>query len=175
MSCSTDLSEQKCLHPCYNDVCWRLRPDFCLTLRYSSGESDCIIKTFLQKDLLGFKNLKPLQMWDFVESMLGLWIVGVVCVPVVSDWICLLCVYLCVRVCVCTQHQGEESGPQQQSGVSGEAGGSSAGQTGFSGESTPTGRRQAEDSAGPGSGPHTHTSERGTQSLIVTFLRILMV
>lgn len=56
-----------------------------MTLRYSSGESDCIIKTFLQKDLLGFKNLKPLQMWDFVESMLGLWIVGVVCVPVVSD------------------------------------------------------------------------------------------
>ena len=69
----------------------------------------------------------------------------------------------CVCVYVCVQHQGTESGPQQQSGVSGEEGGGSAGQTGFSGEPTPAGRRQAEEPAGPGPGPHAHTADRGTQ------------
>lgn len=70
-------------------------------------------------------------------------------------------------VCVCVQHQGAESGPQQQSGVSGEEGGGSAGQTRFSGEPAPAGRKQAEEPAGPSPGPHTHTAERGTQSLKV--------
>lgn len=48
------------------------------------------------------------------------------------------------RVCdtwVCLQHQGAKSGPQQQFGVSGEEGGGSAGQIGFSGEPTPAGRK----------------------------------
>lgn len=65
---------------------------------------------------------------------------------------------------MCLQHQGEESGPQQQSGVSGEEGGGFAGQTGFSGESAPAGREQAKEPAGPGPGPHTHTAERGTHT-----------
>lgn len=66
-------------------------------------------------------------------------------------------------VCVCVQHKGAESGPQQQSGVSGEEGGGSAGQTGFSGEPTFAGCRQAKEPAGPGPVLHTHTAERGTQ------------
>lgn len=65
---------------------------------------------------------------------------------------------------MCLQHQGEESGPQQQSGVSGKEGGGFAGQTGFSGESAPAGREQAKEPAGPGPGPHTHTAERGTHT-----------
>lgn len=76
-----------------------------------------------------------------------------------------VCLSVCPCMCVCVQHQGAESGPQQQSGVTREEGGGSAGQTGFSGESTPAGRKQAKDPAGPGPGQHTHTAERGTQSL----------
>lgn len=73
-------------------------------------------------------------------------------------------------VFVSFQHQGAESGPQQQSGVSGEAEGGSAGPTGFSGESAPAGRRQVKDPAGSGPVPNAHAAERGTAACLRRFI-----